>query len=320
MTQHDTEILAKLASAIGQAQSTNAPQFIPEEAPFDSEQRNWLNGLMTGLYAIASAAKGGSAEQEAGTALKILFGSQSGTAESLSKDLRKFAKTQGFDAEIAELDSLEPSDLASLNHVLIITATFGEGEPTDNAKNFYKKLMAADAEKLPASLNFSVCGLGDSSYLHFNKMGKDMDARLAELGATRAQDLVVCDVAYDDDYANWKQAVFQSEAFASAAGAAQSAEPEEAGPLFDKNHPFIASLMASDCLNGEGSAKTVNHIEISLAGGGEDLDYSVGDSLGVWPVKRPSSGLRHTDSAQFFRQRSGAAGVGSLQIAFGLID
>ena len=130
-----------------------------KDAPFDVEQRQWLNGLFTGLYAFTRAASGKSAEPEAGTALTILFGSQSGTAESLSKDLKKFAKTQGFEAEIAELDSLDPADLASLNHLLIIAATFGEGEPTDNARNFYEKLMADDAAPLPETLNFSVCGL-----------------------------------------------------------------------------------------------------------------------------------------------------------------
>ncbi|TLP44275.1 sulfite reductase subunit alpha [Cohaesibacter sp. CAU 1516] len=287
MTKQDPEMLARLATAIGQANAQNAPHFIPEDAPFDSEQRNWLNGLMTGLFAIAAAAKGDGAENEAGTALKILFGSQSGTAESLAKDLRKYAKTKGFEAEIGELDSVTPEDLVSLNHVVILAATFGEGEPTDNAKKFYEALMAVDAPSLPASLNFSVCGLGDSSYPHFNKVGTDLDARLAELGATRAAALVSCDVAYDEDYAAWKEAVFLSEPFASAAGAAGVADAEEAGPAFDKNHPFLASLMGADCLSGDGSAKRVNHVEISLAGGGEDLDYSVGDSLGVWPVNAP---------------------------------
>lgn len=284
MTQPDVKILENLAQALDKTQSETTPQFIPADAPFDSEQRNWLNGLFTGLYAITSAAKSGSAEQEAGTALTILFGSQSGTAESLSKDLRKFAKTQGFDAEIAELDSVTPEDLASINHLLIIAATFGEGEPTDNAKSFYDALMEDDTAPLPATLNYSVCGLGDSSYPMFNKVGEDLDARLAELGATRVRDLIKCDVSYDDDYAAWKAEVFEAEAFSSAAGAAQAAEPEPAGPKFDKNHPFLATLLASDCLNQPGSAKTVNHIEISLAGGGEDLDYSVGDSLGLWPV------------------------------------
>ena len=284
MTKQDTQLLEKLAIAIGDTQTNAVQSFIPEEAPFDVEQRQWLNGLFTGLYALTRAASGKSSEPEAGTALTILFGSQSGTAESLSKDLKKFAKTQGFEAEVAELDSLDPADLASINHLLIIAATFGEGEPTDNAKNFYEKLMSGDAASLPASLNFSVCGLGDSSYPNFNNVATDLDRRLGELGASRAYDLVKCDVAYDDEYASWKAEIFKSAPFASAAGAAQAPEFEEIGPKFDKNHPFLATLLASDCLNGEGSAKTVNHIEISLAGGGENMGYSVGDSLGVWPI------------------------------------
>jgi len=46
--------------------------------------------------------------------------------------------------------------------------------------------------------------------------------------------------------------------------------------------------MLSECLNGEGSAKCVNHIELSPAGGGGGEDYEVGDALGVWPVNDPA--------------------------------
>ena len=144
--------------------------------------------------------------------------------------------------------------------------------------------MGDGAPELPASLNFTVCGLGDSSYTFFNKCAADIDARLEALGATRAQDFIACDVAFEDDYAEWKTATFATEAFAAAAGAKSSAGAEEAGPKFDKNTPFMGTLMVADNLSHEDSAKTVNHIEISLAGGAEDLDYAVGDALGVWPV------------------------------------
>ncbi|SFR07581.1 diflavin oxidoreductase [Poseidonocella sedimentorum] len=286
MTRPETGILDKLAFAIGQTETARAPQFLPEDAPFEADQRHWLNGLLTGLNAIAQASAGTGAEAAPGTALTVLYGSQSGTCESLAKDLRKFAKTQGFEASVADLDSVEISDLAAINHLLILAATTGEGEPTDNARGFYKALLAEDAPALPETLNFSVCGLGDSSYALFNKAAVDIDARLGELGATRVQDLVACDVAYEDDYGAWKEAVFQTEPFASAAGAASAPAPE-AGPAFDKNHPFLATLLEVRCLNVEGSAKTVNHVEISLAGGGEDLDYAVGDALGLWPINCP---------------------------------
>ena len=285
MTAQDTKILQNLATAIGQTHGLAPATFIPADAPFDEAQRHWLNGLLSGLHAIASAATAGrGGVAEAGTALTILYGSQSGNAEALSKELRKYAKTQGFEATVASLDDLQVADLSAINHLLIVAATFGEGEPTDNAAKFYTALMDDTAPELPASLNFSILGLGDSSYAEFNKAASDIDRRLGELGATRAADAVLCDVDFDDDFAAWRDATFSSDLFKSAAGAALPPEPVAAGPAFDKNHPFMATLSVAQRLSGTASAKSVNHIELSLAGGGEDLSYDVGDALGVWPI------------------------------------
>ncbi|MEP2920641.1 flavodoxin domain-containing protein [Sulfitobacter sp.] len=283
MTAQDPKMLENLATAIGQTHGGAPASFIPADAPFDEAQRHWLNGLLSGLHAIAASAAAED-EPQVGTALTVLYGSQSGNAEALSKDLRKFSKTQGFEPTVAALDDIQLSDLAAMSHVLIIAATFGEGEPTDNAAKFYAALMAEDAPTLPATLTYSVCGLGDASYAEFNKSARDIDTRLSELGASRAAPMVACDVDFDDDYAAWKTAAFDSEPFKSAAGAASAPEPAAAPAGFDKNHPFMATLLTRERLSGEASAKSVNHIELSLAGGGEDLEYQVGDALGVWPV------------------------------------
>ncbi|MEO1238890.1 MAG: flavodoxin domain-containing protein [Pseudomonadota bacterium] len=274
--------------AVAEAIGSTEPRvdIIPEDAPFDPAQRQWLNGLLAGLSAVAASANAGDAPL---TTMHVLYGSQSGNCEALSKDLRKFAATQGFGAEVKVLDDITPADLATMEHVTIVAATFGEGEPTDNSAKFYAALMADDCAPLPASVNFAVCGLGDTSYADFNKAATDIDARLAELGATRVVDLVKCDVDFEEDYAAWKTAVFDTEAFksAAAAGAAPMAAEDDDAPMFDKARPFMASLLASDRLSGDRSAKCVNHIELSLAGGGADLDYAVGDALGLKPVNCP---------------------------------
>lgn len=287
MTKPDPA-LAVLAAAM----PASGPGFLPADAPFDEAQRTFLNGLLAGLAAVAGV-QGSSAPAPVGTALTILYGSQSGTAESLSKDLRKYAAAQGFDATIADLDAVAMADLAAVNHLLVIAATFGEGEPTDNARRFYAALMAPDAPALPATLNFSVCGLGDSSYAGFNRTARNIDARLAELGATRARDATYCDAGYEDDYAAWKAEVFVAPAFAGAAGAAGAAatpvalEPE---PAFTKAKPFTATVLDVRRLSGQGPGKVVNHVEIGLAGGA-DLDYRAGDALGLWPVNDPEDVL-----------------------------
>ena len=288
MNKPNTELFQELLSQAEPMPRAELPEFIPADAPFDEEQRAFLNGLFAGIQTMAKKAGGGGAAeaQQAQTPLQLLFASQTGTAESLAKDLRKFARTRGFDASVAELDSITPAELAGMQHLLIIAATYGEGEPPDNAHSFNAALMADDAPALPASLNFSVCGLGDSSYPQFNQFARDLDARLEVLGASRAAPLVPCDVDYDDDYANWREGVFETGAFKEAAGDAAAAplEGETAPPAFDKNHPFLGTLIKSECLSQAGSAKRVNHIEIALTGGGEDLHYDVGDALGVWPL------------------------------------
>lgn len=56
--------------------------------------------------------------------------------------------------------------------------------------------------------------------------------------------------------------------------------------LFSKDNPFPAKVTENRLLNKPGSAKETRHIVVSLHGSG--LSYSAGDSLGVYPVNRPS--------------------------------
>ena len=152
-------------------------ELVPADAPFDEAQRQWLNGLLTGLSAIAASAAAGEPEEAPLTAMTVLYGSQSGNCETLSKDMRKFAATQGFEAEIQALNDVTPADLAGREHVTIIVSTFGEGEPPDNAAKFHAALMDPACPPLPATLNFSVCGLGDTRYADFNQCAIEIDAR-----------------------------------------------------------------------------------------------------------------------------------------------
>ncbi|MEM6636556.1 MAG: flavodoxin domain-containing protein [Pseudomonadota bacterium] len=313
-----------IAKTIEAAINASEPQveLVPEDAPFDAEQRQWLNGLLTGLSALAASAAADSSEEAAALApLHVLFGSQSGNCEMLSKDLRKAAGGYGFQADVAPLNDIAPADLAEMEHAVFVVSTFGEGDPPDNAAKFVQSLMSEDCPPLPASLNFSVCGLGDTSYADFNKCAEDIDRRLVELGATRAVDLVKCDVDFDDDYAAWKTAVFASEPFANASPGVAAPQIIDAEPvaMFDKNRPFMASLLLSEPLSGEESAKCVNHIEISLAGGGADLDYGAGDALGVWPVNCPGDVKNMLEAANLTGRETVTLKTGPAQLRAALM-
>ena len=101
MGNYDKNLLDRIAAS---DMSGEAAEFIPADAPFADDQRAWLNGMFSGLQTMIDAARANDTQATAAAPLKIFFGSQSGTSESLAKDLRKFAAARGFETAIAELD------------------------------------------------------------------------------------------------------------------------------------------------------------------------------------------------------------------------
>ncbi len=255
---------------------------IPDNAPFSAEQRAWLNGFLAGVL-NRGAPVPGEALTESKRSLLIAFGSQSGNAESLAKRLAREATSRGFAARAAGLDSLQPADLAKEQNVLVITSTWGEGDMPDNAVSFWDSINQNGSSPKLDGVKFSILALGDKNYGEtFCLAGKKLDARLAELGATRITERVDCDVDFDDLAKKWSSAAFTALTGSSSETTA-AAEPEEIG--FTKKNPFQAKLVANVNLNARGSAKDTHHIALSLAGSG--LTYEVGDALGVYVQNCP---------------------------------
>src|SRR3954469_23707540 len=153
--------------------------YIPETAPFSAEQRAWLNGFFAGLFSRSSAPTTAPAISTAPTLtpLTILFGSQTGSSEGLAKRAAKEAGKRGFAATVIDMAQTDLAKLAAEKNVLIITSTYGDGEPPDNAKALWQAVGAAESKPL-TNVRFSVCSLGDTNYTQFCQCGKDFDARL----------------------------------------------------------------------------------------------------------------------------------------------
>ncbi len=278
---------------------TNRIPFIPENAPFTAEQRMWLNGFLAGVFsnadpsaAPALAAGLGAGVECAGPKMPItvLYGSQTGSAEGLAKRTKAEAEKRGFAPKLVSMEKFADVDLAREENILVITSTYGEGEPPDMAKGFWNWLKGDTAPRLD-HLRYSVLALGDTNYADFCQFGKNCDERLAALGAKRIVDRRDCDVDYEAPAAEWSVRVFAALGEASANGANGSnggvaaADVGAAHEGWSKKNPFPAKLTTNRGLSGEGSGKDVRHIEINLAGSG--ITYEVGDALGVYPTNCP---------------------------------
>ncbi|MEM7697321.1 MAG: assimilatory sulfite reductase (NADPH) flavoprotein subunit [Verrucomicrobiota bacterium] len=258
----------------------------------DRDQAIWLSGVFYGIgfngagTGVPAAAAVPAVPVKKPT-LTVLYGSESGNSEKLAGDVKKRATKAGFKASIANMADANPADLSKVENLLVVVSTWGEGDPPDSATSYYEGFMADSMPQL-TGLRYSVCGLGDTSYEEFCKMGKDFDSRLASLGGERVFDRVDCDVDFDAPYATWVTgalAAFPSTTVTATTDAAVEVA-STAAVVYDKTNPYSAEVTEKILLNATGSEKEVWHVELSLEGSG--LTYQPGDALGLCPANRAS--------------------------------
>lgn len=212
----------------------------------------------------------------------LLWGSQTGGAESLAKKFAKQASASGFEAKALGLDAASPAQLPAAKRVCVVTSTYGDGEMPDNAQSFWSGLTSDDAPRLEG-VEYSVLALGDRNYVQFCAAGAAFDKRLESLGAKRVLPRVDCDVDEEQKGYDWFAELMKTLAPDSGPGVVESAEADDG---YGKNKPFPATLKTNRILTGAGSAKETRHFEIILEGSGME-HYEVGDALGVMPTNCP---------------------------------
>lgn len=266
--------------------------YIPEDAPFNGDQKYWLAGFLAGLHSRLlvlednkQAVSGTSAA--ATTQLHILFGSQTGNAEALAQSAAKAARAQGLVPVVQGLGEVDIEVFAAMRHVLVITSTYGEGEMPDNAELFWQAISASTAPRLE-QMHFAVLAIGDTGYDGFCQAGKFIDMRLEQLGAKRVSDRIDCDIDYEEPSNQWiTTSMPQFAASAGSSGTALENLPEAPViPGSNKQNPFAATLVTNKRLSGNNSGKDIRHFEFDLTDSG--LKYEAGDALGVIPVNDPS--------------------------------
>ncbi|KAA5967533.1 sulfite reductase subunit alpha [Pantoea sp. M_9] len=265
--------------------------YIPEDAPFNGEQKYWLAGFLAGLHSrllvLEDKQTAPAAGASATTQLHILFGSQTGNAEALAQTAAKAARAKGLVPVVQALGEVDLEVFTTMRHVLIVTSTYGEGEMPDNAQLFWQAISASTAPRLE-QMHFAVLAIGDTGYDGFCQAGKFIDMRLEQLGARRVVDRIDCDIDFEEPSNAWiGSAMPQFAASAGSSGTVLESAPEAPViPGSNKQNPYAAALTTNKRLSGEQSAKDIRHFEFDLSGSG--LKYEAGDALGIIPVNDPA--------------------------------
>lgn len=135
--------------------------------------------------------------QYPGGQLTVYFGTQTGTAEQFARQLEREGPAHGFLVHVVDLEDVTVEDLldddrkdpdTGAARAVLLSSTYGEGEPPDNSTQFvqelsekgctqvlFEQLKGPDLEA-PESclvgLQFGVFGLGNKQYDNYNAMGE----------------------------------------------------------------------------------------------------------------------------------------------------
>ncbi|CAN3356823.1 NADPH--cytochrome P450 reductase [Diutina catenulata] len=247
----------------------------------------------------------------------VFYGSQTGTAEDyankLSKELSARFGLKTMSADLGSYDFENFDEIANETLVFFICATYGEGEPTDDAVDFVEWLDN-EADTL-STLRYSVFGLGNSTYEFFNAVGRKINQKLEDKGAEQFSPYGEGDDGVgtlDEDYLEWKDKVFdtlkndlnfeekelvyepgldvkEDDSLSESDLEVSVGEPNKTylesgadltkGP-FNQHHPYLAPItFTKELFNSPDRSCVQVDFDISAS----NLRYSTGDHLAVWP-------------------------------------
>nr|BDT33181.1 assimilatory sulfite reductase (NADPH) flavoprotein subunit [Myxococcus sp. MH1] len=259
----------------------------------DASALHWLSGYAAGLATRAPSVQpvthAAPPADPSVAPLTIVYGTQTGNSRLLAERFKQQTERAGLPVRLVRASEYPVRELAREKLLVVVISTQGDGDPPDDARGFCEHLLGKRAPRLEG-LRYAVLGLGDSSYPKFCEVGRQLDERLAELGASRLAARADCDLDFEPVASGWLDQTLERarEALEPHTPVVATVVPlrgSSTAPVVSKQAPFAAPVLANQRITGRGALKDVRHVELSLEGSG--LEYTPGDALGVWAPNGP---------------------------------
>lgn len=253
----------------------------------DANSLLWVSGYAAGLARVGAAPAPVMAPAPVAApphAVTVLYGTQTGNSRALAEKLKNELDGTGTSTRLLRASEYPLRDLKQERHLFVVISTQGDGDPPDDARSFVEFLASRKAPSLNG-LHYAVLALGDSSYPKYCAVGRELDARLSQLGARRIAALAECDLDFEPVAAPWIKdagnAVKHTLKPSPPLAAVTPLRKPEPASGHDRKRPFAATVLTNQRITGRDADKDVRHVELSLADAG--IQYEPGDALGVWP-------------------------------------
>ncbi|MCY7949233.1 bifunctional P-450/NADPH--P450 reductase [Bacillus inaquosorum] len=224
--------------------------------------------------------------------LLVLYGSDTGTAEGVARELADTASLHGVRTEVAPLND-QIGKLPQEGAVVIVTSSYN-GKPPSNAGQFVQWLQEIKPGELEG-VHYAVFGCGDHNWAStYQYVPRFIDEQLAEKGATRFSPRGEGDVSgdFEGQLDEWKKSMWSDAIKAFGLELNENADKERStlslqfvrglgeSPLARSYEAAHASIAENRELQSANSDRSTRHIEIALP---PDVEYREGDHLGVLP-------------------------------------
>ena len=182
------------------------------------------------------------------TKVCVIFGTESGGSERHAKRLSKAWTGVDFDAskDFMSGDAAAKKGLGALaaayDFLVVVTSSYGDGDPPSNYTTFLTALYAAEGQPL-AGCQHCVLGFGSTDYETFQNCPRLTDKLLGECGSTRALQRVEVDendtVGGDKSLDQWAKDVVA--AFSKKASSDVCAWTSPHSEVFDKKDELLSA-------------------------------------------------------------------------------